>query len=199
MTSDKYLLFKDSKRYLYKIENFPNREIDEQSFSKPHLGDLCGWLTKKWNESWLLKFCMKFCILDGITKCLIICVHKDSLYVTCQYWNRNILLKFSSLAALEVVILTTSSAGSDENFIKVTFLFQWSWNSMLLMNPSLVMQGREHCGQRRIINIIATQGWLMHTCWTIAMLRMLCHAINTVSDVYALSCSQIPRAAGLAI
>ena len=35
-------------------------------------------------------------------------------------------MKFSSLAALEVVILTTFSAASDENFIKMkTFPFQW--------------------------------------------------------------------------
>ena len=43
-------------------------------------------------------------------------------------WNKSavILTKFSSLAALEVVILTTSSAASDEIFIKMkTFLFQW--------------------------------------------------------------------------
>ena len=38
-------------------------------------------------------------------------------------------MKFSSLAALEVVILTTSSAASDENFIKMmTFSFQWYMN-----------------------------------------------------------------------
>ena len=44
------------------------------------------------------------------------------------HWNENvvILMKFSSLAALEVVILTTFSAASDENFIKMkTFPFQW--------------------------------------------------------------------------
>ena len=43
------------------------------------------------------------------------------------HWNENvvILTKFESLAALEVVILTTSSAASDENFIKMkTFPFQ---------------------------------------------------------------------------
>ena len=43
------------------------------------------------------------------------------------HWNENvvILMKFSSLAALEVVILTTFSAASDENFIKMkTFPFQ---------------------------------------------------------------------------
>ena len=43
------------------------------------------------------------------------------------HWNGNvvILTKFSSLAALEVVILTTFSAASDENFIKMkTFPFQ---------------------------------------------------------------------------
>ena len=44
-----------------------------------------------------------------------------------QHWNGNvfILMKFSSLAALEVVKMTTSSAARDENFIKMTFLFQW--------------------------------------------------------------------------
>ena len=37
-----------------------------------------------------------------------------------------LILKFSSLAALEVVKLTTSSAASDENFVKMTtFSFQW--------------------------------------------------------------------------
>ena len=36
-------------------------------------------------------------------------------------------MKFSSLAALEVVKMTTSSAASDENFVKMTsFSFQWS-------------------------------------------------------------------------
>ena len=42
------------------------------------------------------------------------------------HWNKNVILtKFSSLAALEVVILTTSSAASDEHFIKMkTFPFQ---------------------------------------------------------------------------
>ena len=43
------------------------------------------------------------------------------------HWNGNviILMKFSSLAALKVVILTTFGAASDENFIKMmTFSFQ---------------------------------------------------------------------------
>ena len=43
------------------------------------------------------------------------------------HWNGNvfILMKFSSLAALKVVKMTTSSAASDENFIKMTtFSFQ---------------------------------------------------------------------------
>ena len=45
-----------------------------------------------------------------------------------EHWNENvvILTKFLSLASLEVVILTTSSAANDENFIKMkTFPFQW--------------------------------------------------------------------------
>ena len=51
-------------------------------------------------------------------------VPKPSHYL---HWNKNvvILTKFSSLAALDVVILTTSSAASDEHFIKMkTFPFQ---------------------------------------------------------------------------
>ena len=41
------------------------------------------------------------------------------------HWNGNvfILVKFSSLAALKVVKLTTSSAASDENFIKNDDIF----------------------------------------------------------------------------
>ena len=44
-------------------------------------------------------------------------------------------MKFSSLAALEVVILTTSGAASDENFVKMTtFSFQCITDN----NPALV-------------------------------------------------------------
>ena len=45
-----------------------------------------------------------------------------------QHWNENvvILMKFSSLAAPKVVILTTFGAASDEDFVKMkTFPFQW--------------------------------------------------------------------------
>ena len=54
------------------------------------------------------------------------------------HWNENvvILMKFSSLAALEVVILTTFSAASDENFIKMkTFPFQWSHQTLTFAEP----------------------------------------------------------------
>ena len=52
----------------------------------------------------------------------------NSIYFNFPY-HRNgnvfILMKLSSLAALEVVKVTTSSAASDENFVKMTtFLFQ---------------------------------------------------------------------------
>ena len=48
----------------------------------------------------------------------IISSHGTDLHV---HWNWHVILtKFSTLAALEVVILTTSSAASDENFIKMT-------------------------------------------------------------------------------
>ena len=51
-----------------------------------------------------------------------------SLCKLVQHWNGNvvILMAFSSLVALKVVTLTTFSATSDENFIKMmTFLFHW--------------------------------------------------------------------------
>ena len=53
--------------------------------------------------------------------------NKMIFFLKYVHWNKNvvILTKFSSLAALEVVILTTSSAASDEHFIKMkTFPFQ---------------------------------------------------------------------------
>ena len=45
-----------------------------------------------------------------------------------NHWNENVILtKFYSLAVLEVFIVTTSNAASDENFFKMkTFPFQWT-------------------------------------------------------------------------
>ena len=65
----------------------------------------------------------------------------DSLFrITSRaHWNKNvvILTKFSSLAALEIVILTTSSAASDENFIKMTtLLFQWRTKNLCITGPT---------------------------------------------------------------
>ena len=46
-------------------------------------------------------------------------------------------MKFSSLAALKVVKMTTSSAANDENFIKMmTFSFQWRKYIDLRLNAS---------------------------------------------------------------
>ena len=44
-----------------------------------------------------------------------------------HHWHRNvlILMKFSSLTALEVVKITICSSTSDENFAKMEFSFQW--------------------------------------------------------------------------
>ena len=58
-----------------------------------------------------------------------------------MHWNENvvILMKFSSLAALEVVILTTFSAASDENFIKMkTFPFQCMWHIYAFVNKGII-------------------------------------------------------------
>ena len=61
----------------------------------------------------------------------------DHLWVKC-HWNGNvfILMKFSSLAALKVVKMTTSSAASDENFVKMTtFSFQCVAMAMTKNSP----------------------------------------------------------------
>ena len=76
-----------------------------------------------WGCSWILS---AVCYVWHRTLPLSIC--KPDLSV--HHWNGNvfILMKFSSLAALEVVKMTTSSAASDENFVKMTtFLFQCIW------------------------------------------------------------------------
>ena len=52
-----------------------------------------------------------------------------TIQCTTKHWYENIVIltKFSSLAALQVVILTTCDAASDENFVKMTtFPFQWT-------------------------------------------------------------------------
>ena len=50
------------------------------------------------------------------------------------HWNENVILtKFSSLAVLEVVILTTSSAANDENFIRMKTFSFWCTHNILLI------------------------------------------------------------------
>ena len=58
---------------------------------------------------------------------------------TAQHWNENvvILMKSSSLAAPKVVKMTTFSAASDEDFIKMTtFSFQWNRKQKWCYFPS---------------------------------------------------------------
>ena len=78
--------------------------------------------------------------------------YSDALYMTTVsylyyikdiHWSENvILMKFSSLAVLEVVILTTSSAANYENFIKIkTFLFQQNSHKgimIIILQPQIV-------------------------------------------------------------
>ena len=84
-------------------------------------------------------------------------------------------MKFLSLVALEVVILTTSSAVGDENFIKMTiFLFQCGLVqerrnlSSLLMelrfsctNPSMTIDGLVQ--ERRNCSVLAMELRLSYT------------------------------------
>ena len=42
------------------------------------------------------------------------------------------LTKFSSLGGMEVIKVTIFNAASDDNFVKITFSFQWDTNIQLM-------------------------------------------------------------------
>ena len=68
--------------------------------------------------------------VDGRTDVRTLCPLSTSLAGQHRNWNVFILMKFLSLAALEVVILITSNAARNENFVKMTtFSFQWMHNN----------------------------------------------------------------------
>ena len=65
--------------------------------------------------------------------------------------NTAILKKISSMAALEVVIMTTSNAAHDENFIKMTtFPFQWRQSTLIPLQWNLTVKRNL---AKRLINI----------------------------------------------
>ena len=56
-----------------------------------------------------------------------------------RYRNKNVIVTtFSSLAATEVAILTTSDAANDENFVKMTFIFPWMLTAINRVSQDLV-------------------------------------------------------------
>ena len=99
-------------------------------FTAPDKTQRCSWfpidIDSKWHGMLLCPTNNSFLLRRKDTITFV-----ASWLMWCQnilaiHWKRNvILMKFSSLAVLEVVILTTSSAASDENFINMTFPFQW--------------------------------------------------------------------------
>ena len=104
-----------------------------------HVQNLVGitmlWFGSKWNLHWIgilmEKLLVKWALVAHKLAQDICSTSTDQLSLIGSNLQRNkhviILTKFSSLAALEVVILTTSSAASDENFIKMkTLPFQFN-------------------------------------------------------------------------
>ena len=90
------------------------------------------------------------------------------------FWNGNvfILMKFSSLAALKVVKMTTSSAASDENFIKMkTFPFQC--NVALHFNVSAFVAGVLH-------NYALVSQWSENLLWHIFHSAVALHSLGFV-------------------
>ena len=80
----------------------------------------------------ILKMRSSFYEVDGqicsLFKCYIRLTTKKTS-TSCDQLNGNVIIltKFSSLAALEVARMTTSSAASDENFVKMTLTFRFQW------------------------------------------------------------------------
>ena len=77
-----------------------------------------------------------------------------------EHWNRNVvvLMKFSSLAALEVVKMTTSSAASDENFVKMT-TFSFQWGTTWKHNASGAKRRRHKNESKGLISEIGLVEW----------------------------------------
>ena len=90
-------------------------------------------------------------------------------------------MKFSSLATPGVVILTTSSAASDENFIKMTFPFQFPiQTSNITLFTQIILQTLcqiriQVAKHRRIIELPVLQ-FLIRT------------QLYTMSKLYTMSC-----------
>ena len=81
-----------------------------------------------------------------------------------SHWNGKVvtLTKFSSLAAPEVVKMTTSSAASDENFIDMTtFPFQWPASLYHVQQQGLLLLPELRCGIQKFSNSSwFFKGWL---------------------------------------
>ena len=111
------------------------------------------------------------------------CINHRIYCIMYQYWNWNviILMKFSSLAVLEVVILTTSSAANDDIFIKMTFLFQCSiQTSNIALLIQIILQtlcqiSIQVAKCRRIMELPVVQ-FRIHT------------QLYTMSKLYTMSC-----------
>ena len=138
-----------------------------------------GWLETESQEkiiSILFEFWAKYQWWDGAWGKLIDLERNIFLRKLEHHWNGKvfILMKCSSLAALEVVKMTTSSAASDENFVKMTtFLFQWCWWNQM----STWTAFRSHIRDKRItrsshlydgvpyIYKMASLKWNLHAGW----------------------------------
>ena len=114
---------------------------------------------------------------------------QNMLFIRSKYhWNGNvvILMKFSSLAALKVVKMTTSSAANDENFIKMmTFSFQWlsichdistvaTYAKFVKLTPALLQA--HNTGK-------PWQNWLVSICYRMVSFQM-CAVRNSAAEFY---------------
>ena len=134
LADDNFQCISRNENYLKKIfkSNFPevNPKVMKRAFSPHNLQFLYPGHLFRWRRS------------TEIWAHMGNYIHNFKWVV---HWNGNvvILMKFSSLAALEVVKMTTSSAASDENFVKMTtFSFQCNYSSIpnfggVLVKPPL--------------------------------------------------------------
>ena len=117
---------------LCQISKYPEQLIAISTWRRIRHGSV-PLLAFHWNETVVLIKLSSLATLKGVKMTIL---KKLSFWRNCHHWLHWKLSKwhfwriFLSLAALKVVKMTTFSAGSDENFIKMT-IFQFQPNNTM--------------------------------------------------------------------
>ena len=89
-------------------------------------------------------------------------------------------MKFSSLAALEVVKMTTSSAASDSNFVKMT---TFSFQCTFIIRVWSISVWNSYCVMFRLV-FTSERKWISH--YDDVIMTMLASQITSLTVVYSI-------------